>query len=41
LWGGVGGVLQIAPLPAGKVVECGSSDGEVIAILIGAGRCAR
>ena len=32
---GVGGVLQVAPFAAGKVIEGGGGEGEVVAILIG------
>src|SRR4029077_5206088 len=34
LWSGVGGVLEVAPGSSGKVVEVGSHDGEVFAVLI-------
>ena len=33
--GGVGGVLQVAPLAAGKVIESGGGEGEIVAILVG------
>ena len=32
---GVGSVLQIAPLPPGKVIELCGGDGEIVAILFG------
>ena len=40
LRGGVGGVLQVAPLAAGKVVELGGSQGKIVAVLIGAEQAA-